>query len=307
MMNEIDLSRVDLNLLSVFEVVFRERHVGRAAAALHLTPSAVSHGLGRLRRMFDDPLFLRTPKGVVPTSRAEELAPPIGDILVRVRAVVGTTAPFDPKATTRRFTLGAPDGVSVVLLPRLLAELRRSAPGIDVSVVHLLPYETVASLDARRVDLAIAPIDDVPARFTASVAYEEGFVIAARRGHPFFARPTMKSYCAALHVVVSATGDATGHVDLELAKLGRSRRVALVAPSTMAALAALAETDLLAALPSTLVAAHGKRFGLASARAPFALRTWQLRCIAPRAAEADAGLTWLTGVIGRAGARLGAT
>ena len=70
MLNEIDLSRADLNLLTLFEVVLRERHVGRAAARLNLSPSAVSHGLKRLRLLLNDPLFLRTPKGVVPTARA---------------------------------------------------------------------------------------------------------------------------------------------------------------------------------------------------------------------------------------------
>jgi DNA-binding transcriptional LysR family regulator len=83
MLNEIDLSRADLNLLVLFEEVMRERNVGRAASRLNLTASAVSHGLGRLRRLLNDPLFLRTPKGVVPTQRAEELAEPIAEILAR--------------------------------------------------------------------------------------------------------------------------------------------------------------------------------------------------------------------------------
>ena len=70
MLNQIDLSRIDLNLLVLFEIVFQERHVGRSAERLHLSPSAISHGLGRLRTLLGDPLFLKTPKGVVPTERA---------------------------------------------------------------------------------------------------------------------------------------------------------------------------------------------------------------------------------------------
>jgi DNA-binding transcriptional LysR family regulator len=87
MMNEIDLSRADLNLLVLFEVVFDERHVGRAGERLNLSPSAVSHGLGRLRRLLNDPLFLKTPKGVVPTERALDLETPIREILTRIRSV----------------------------------------------------------------------------------------------------------------------------------------------------------------------------------------------------------------------------
>jgi hypothetical protein len=78
MLQEIDLSQIDLNLLVLFDVVMRERHVGRTAARMHLSPSAVSHGLARLRRVLHDPLFLKHPKGVVPTDRAGQLAAPIG-------------------------------------------------------------------------------------------------------------------------------------------------------------------------------------------------------------------------------------
>src|SRR5881396_3972647 len=95
MLNQINLARADLNLLTLFEAVLSECHVGRAAMRLNLTPSAVSHGLGRLRRLLNDPLFLRTPKGVVPTARATALAEPIADILARVRRVVATAEPFD--------------------------------------------------------------------------------------------------------------------------------------------------------------------------------------------------------------------
>ena len=133
MLNQIDLSRADLNLLVLFEAVLDERHVGRAAARLNLTPSAVSHGLGRLRRLLNDPLFLRTPKGVVPTARALELVEPIADILERVRHVVSTAEPFDASTSRRRFVVGAPDGALAVFLPPLLARLREAAPGVDIS------------------------------------------------------------------------------------------------------------------------------------------------------------------------------
>src|SRR5918993_4346064 len=96
MLNKIDLSRVDLNLLVLFEAVLQERHVGRAAERLNLSPSAVSHGLGRLRRLLNDPVFLRTPKGVVPTARALELAGPISQVLTGARNILATAEPFDP-------------------------------------------------------------------------------------------------------------------------------------------------------------------------------------------------------------------
>src|SRR5262245_29076638 len=134
MLNSIDLAKADLNLFVLFEAVLHEQHVGRAADRLNLTPSAVSHGLGRLRRLLNDPLFLKTPKGVVPTARAAQLSAPIAEVLARARSVVGAAEPFDPVHSTRRFTVGAPDAASAVFLMPLLSELRRCAPGVDISV-----------------------------------------------------------------------------------------------------------------------------------------------------------------------------
>src|SRR5215831_974140 len=179
MLNEINLASADLNLLVVFEAVLGERHVGRAAERLGLTASAVSHALGRLRQLLHDPLFVRTPKGVVPTTRATELADPIADVLARTRSVLSTAAPFDPKTSTRRFTIGAPDGVSAVFVPPMLVELRRTAPQVDVSVRQLLPTPGEVSLERawrvgfsrledRELDVAIIPTDQAPARFVVA-------------------------------------------------------------------------------------------------------------------------------------------
>src|SRR5262245_32850251 len=111
MINVVQLSRIDLNLLVIVRVVLDEKHVGRAAARLKLTPSAVSHALGRMRDLLHDPLFLRTPKGVVPTARAMELSQPVAEILARVESVMASAAPFDPVTSNRRFMIGAPDAV----------------------------------------------------------------------------------------------------------------------------------------------------------------------------------------------------
>ena len=118
MLNEIDLSRIDLNLLVLLEVLLEERHVGRAADKLNLSPSAVSHSLARLRRVFNDPLFLKTPKGVVPTERATRIGRTGLGILERIKGLVATSEPFEPATSARRFTIGAPDAVSAVFLPR---------------------------------------------------------------------------------------------------------------------------------------------------------------------------------------------
>jgi DNA-binding transcriptional LysR family regulator len=308
MLNEIDLSRVDLNLLTLFEVVLEQRHVGRAAKQLNLSASAVSHGLARLRRMLDDPLFLRTPKGVVPTDRAAALAAPIADILARVRALMASGQDFDPASSTRRFVIGAPDGVSAVFLQPVLERLRTVAPGIDLGIRELLPpvaarssghvWEAAfADLDARAIDLAVLPLAEAPARFAVLPLYEDEFVIAARANHPFVAEPGLDRFCAAPQLVVSLTSDAHGFVDDALAREGRARRIALTVPNFMMALAMVAESDLIAALPQRLVRRHARRFGVVSVAAPIALPRFQISVIVPKAALADDAVRWVTGLL----------
>lgn len=308
MLNQIDLARADLNLLTLFEVVLEEGHVGRAAERMHITPSAVSHGLGRLRRLLNDPLFLKTPRGVVPTARAMELASPISEVLARARSVISSAEPFDPASSTRRFVIGAPDGASAVLLPELFARIRAQAPGVAISVRQLLPdpgeasparawRSALAQLEARAMDLAIVPATEVPARFQARLLYEEDFVVVLRAGHPLAKAPTLDRYCEAQHLVVSHSGDPAGFVDEALARLGRARHVALMVPNFLFALAAVAQTDLVTAVPGRFAAAHAQRFGLVTLAPPLALERSRLLAVAPQVALMDAGLAWLYGLL----------
>jgi DNA-binding transcriptional LysR family regulator len=311
MLNEIDLSRIDLNLLVLFEVVITERHVGRAALRLNLSPSAVSHGLGRLRRLLDDPLFLRTPKGVVPSARAAELAEPIADILARVKRVISSAEPFAAATSTRRFTIGAPDGISATFLPPLLASLRAPAPGIDIGVRELLPDTAIRSaerfwapalteLEARTMDIAVLPLEEVPARFVARQLYEDDFVIVMRAGHPFAAKPTLARFCEMQHLLVSLTADAFAFVDEILERQGLARRIALTVPNFMMALTIIAETDLIAALPRRLASRHAQRFGVTSVEAPLALPRFRISAVAPSVALMDAGVAWLLDMLSSA-------
>jgi len=303
MLNRINLARIDLNLLVLFEAVLEERHVARAAQRLHVSPSAVSHGLGRLRELMQDPLFLRQPRGVVPTERARELAAPIADILERARQVISRAEGFDPRKSVRRFVMGAPDAVTSILLPGLLRELRREAPGIDLCVRNLVGQFELAlnELDQRTLDVAMLPMPDVPARFVARTLFEdEGFVIVRRAGHPLGKKLTLAKYCAAPHVVVSVTGDPHGFVDQVLAKRGMSRRVALTVSNFMQALAIVAESDLVGAMPRRFVERHGARFRVVTCAAPFTISSEPIRAIAPQVATMDGGLAWLLGALERA-------
>jgi DNA-binding transcriptional LysR family regulator len=304
MLNQSDLSRVDLNLLVLFRVVLDERHVGRAAARLNLTPSAVSHALGRLRDLLKDPLFLRTPKGVVPTARAMELGQPVAEILARVESVIASSAPFDPATSNRRFVIGAPDAVLASGMTSLLPRIEAKAPHVDIGLIHLMPVRRGGSvkepwqgslemLEKRELDLALLPLHSVPPRFEARRLYAEDFVVAMRKGHAFARAPSEASFCRSRHLLVSLDGDPVGFVDEMLAKRGLERRVALTVPTFMMALAHLSSSDLIAALPRRLVLRHAAQFGLVFVDLPFKRKSDSIEAIATKAAMRDAGIAWL--------------
>ena len=304
MMNKIDLSRIDLNLLVLFETVMQEGHVGRSAERLNLTASAVSHGLKRLRTLLNDPLFLKTPRGVTPTERASAMAPVVTEVLAQIRNIIGTAEPFDPARSARRFAIAAPDGVSSVFLPALIQQVGNSAPGVSISIKQLLPHaeevrpelawrDVFAALDSREMDLAIIPIDAIPPRFSARLLFQERFVVAMRRGHPLEGRLDLEAYCAAAHLVVSATGDPYGFVDTALAGHGLARRVALTVPNFAFALAAVADSDLIVALPARFVAMQAPRYDLVTVAPPIALPSYGMNLVASHAALMDDGVAWM--------------
>jgi DNA-binding transcriptional LysR family regulator len=310
MLNAAQLMRIDLSLLVLFMTVLEESHVARAADKLNLTPSAVSHGLKRLRHLLQDPLFLKTPRGVKPTERALALAAPIAEILMRVETVISASGPFDPKTAQRRFAIGAPDAISALLTTPLLDHITHEAPGIDISILQLMPQHhgkptsavwnaVLAELDSQRLDLVVLPIGTPPPRFAAALLFEENFVVAARKDHPFLRNPSFKNYLAMRHMLISAIGDAHGVVDERLAEKGLSRRVALTVPNFMMALAQLAETDLIATMPRHLVQRYAARFDLETTPTPFPWRADPVRVIASKAAMADDGVAWMFEVIVR--------
>ncbi|MFI0847791.1 LysR substrate-binding domain-containing protein, partial [Mesorhizobium sp. IMUNJ 23232] len=270
-------------------------------------------GLGRLRLLLADPLFLKTPKGVVPTQRAEELGDAVADILSRVRRVVATAQPFDPATSTRRFTIGSPDGVSAVFLPPLMERLSRTAAGIAIGIRQLLPRQdetspilawkdALADLETRVMDVAIVPNDEFPARFARRPLYQEDFVVAARAGHPFATDPSLSNYCAMQHLVVSQTGDPHGFVDNILSEQGLSRQVALTVPNFMFALAVLSGSDLISALPRRFVEMHAARFGVVGVDAPIPFGRFTLNIVTPQVAMRDPGIEWLVGLLREIGA-----
>jgi len=293
-MNEIDVRRADLNLLIVFQRLLAERHVGRAAKRLHLTQSAASHALGRLRAMFGDPLFVRHPKGIEPTVRALALAPIIADILDRANSMLASSAGFDPNRP-HSFTIGGTDlSVFTVLIP-LIKRLRARAPAVDLRVRSLDGTRVVAAFDRQEIDCALMPFPEAPARIAREPAIKERFVGIVRRGHRAFKRKriTAANWAALPHLLVSPRGEDSGEADEHLAELGLNRRIVTVVPHFLAAPLIVANSDLVT-LTTERVARHfAKKLDLIIFEPPVPMRGFTIDLLASVARVTDPALQWL--------------
>ena len=260
-MREVDLRRIDLNLLVALEALLDEKNVTRAAHRLGMSQPAASRALGRLRALFSDALLVDGPGGYVLSSRAEEVRPVLRGILAGVGEMLEANS-FDPATATGRIRLLMPDLQAAVLAPHLLARLAREAPSLDLDIVAP-GTNGIEALEHGVADAMVALIDEAPAGIHRRRLYDEELVTLMRADHPALAgKLTLDRFLALEHIVVSVTGVGPAPVDEVLARMGRTRRVKLRVPNFFAAVEIAARSDLIMTLPSSLAraAANMRRF-----------------------------------------------
>ncbi len=299
-MHPIDLTRVDLNLLVVFEALMRERHVGRAAARLSLSQSATSHALGRLRTLFDDPLFVRNPRGIEPTPRGRDLAQPVSDALSRLRQLLSPPSAFDPARLRRTFTVATHDYALAVLMPSFMADLRIQAPGVDLRCVSIDPSEVIDGLDRGELDFALGGFVGIDAeRVARTVLFSDRFIGVARRDHPQLnaGRMSLEDFVSLPHVLMSPGGRPRGDIDQALSSLGVERRVALTVPNFLALPYMIEKADLIGVLPERLALRAAKTHSLALFDLPFEVDciTCNMLALAPLIEQAE--IKWLAALL----------
>ncbi|BBS35184.1 LysR family transcriptional regulator [Enterobacter sp. LM3] len=248
-----DLRTLDLNLLKTLDALLDERSVTRTAARLALTQPAVSGMLNRLRDYFDDPLFVRAPHGIVPTTRAEELAAPVKRILADIDVLLQPVS-FDPITANLTFTLAATDYALRAVVVPFIAALKVQAPSIRVRVVPVEPDRLVAQLEQGKIDLALLTPHTTPDELHSRALYDERYVCMMRADHPDAGKPlTPDRFCALEHVLVSYEGEGFhGVTDDALAKMGRKRHVGLSVSSFLVLPDVLAISDMIAVVPERM-------------------------------------------------------
>ena len=254
---KVDLRTLDLNLLKTLDALLDERSVTRAAARLSLTQPAVSGMLTRLRDNFDDPLFIRAPHGMVPTLRAQQLAPTVKHILNDIKALLQPVQ-FDPLTAELTFTLAATDYALKAVVVPFIAALKVRAPGIRVRVIPVEPERLTTQFEQGKIDLALLTPNTTPGDLHSRTLYEEHYVCMLRANHPDAQQPlTLERFCALEHILVSYEGESFwGVTDEGLAKVGRTRRVGLSVSSFLVLPEVLAISEMITVVPSRLASAH---------------------------------------------------
>ena len=290
------MKRYDLNLLLSLDALLRERSVSAAAKRLGIGQPAMSAALARLRALFDDPILVRSGQAMTPTARGRELAEPLRSALEQFEAMIEPLRSFDASSAERTFRITGGDYVGMTILPRLVGQLARAAPGIDIRYRYLEKDVALKALDEDASDLALLVMDDLPSRFQGEALIEETFVCAARAGHPVLGVTLDLAGFAKLdHLLVTERGDATGCVDTALAREGLSRRIAITVPSAALVADILRATDLVA----TVARRAGERMALAGGvrlfEAPISMPGWRMRVVWPNRTALDPALVWLRG------------
>lgn len=301
-----NINRIDLNLLVVFEAMIIERNVTRAAQRLHLSQPALSNALTRLRQTLDDPLFVRGPGGMTPTPRAAELAMPISEILERLRQTLSGSI-FDPATAQATYTLSTTDYVAFVLLPGIMERLRREAPGIRIAARIFGGNDPYEQLKSGQADLSIAFYPTRASGLHAEKLFDERFVVVARHGHPALQDGlTLEKFAAAPHALVSPQGGGfTGVVDQMLAEHGLRRNVVLSIQHFLAVPEIIAQTDLLVTLAERLASRFADSLPLEVLQPPLAIPGFSMSMVWHKRNHVDAGHRWLRQVISEASKSVG--
>jgi len=309
-----DIGRMDLNLLRVFDAVFEEKNLLRAGKRLHLSQSAVSHALARLRETLHDELFVRTARGMEPTARALAIAAPLRDALQRIQDTLGVM-PFLPAQAARQFVIAANDYVTAVLLSRLSLTLESAAPAINLVIRPSTRLDLAEQIDVGRIDLAIGIFAEVPTRLHSLQAWRQEEVLVMRKGHPIGRRkPTLQDLGRYPLVTASLGGEEEGAVagfiverglarqsemfdrhalEDAMRQAGVSPRMRITVPHSMVIPTLLQGSDMLSIVPSPLARAFARSSDIVIKDMPYPASSSTVRAVWHGRNEHEPAHVWL--------------
>lgn len=282
-----NLNQVDLNLIVYLDVLLREKNVTRAAEHLGITQPAMSNILRRLRKLFGDPLLVRSSEGMTPTEYAMELQPRIREILEDVMQLLEPRTEFRPYSTSRVFRIMTSDYAEATLVPRLVKALRSEAPNVVLD--FLTPSDvTYRDMEQGKVDLAINRFNEVPQSFHQVLIWKDTFSCLLSANSPYASRFNLKSYLKAQHIWVSKTGmgvgfgvnpdksGGLGSIDQALERLGQKRHISVFTRHYQMPALLAANKDLIATLPTRVARLQAQNNNIIIKEPPFFIPEFEL-------------------------------
>jgi DNA-binding transcriptional LysR family regulator len=291
------INLVDLNLFLVFQAIYQTRSVTLAGKRLSMTQSAVSNALKRTREQFGDPLFVRTPEGMIPTALAERLIGPTLAGLSQFSRAIDNGSAFDPATSERHFRLAINDVGQLAMMPALLEATRSRAPGISFETVDASFPEGKQRMSSGQIDLALGSWDTMGPGFCEQTLFGESFVVLMCARHRLAGtRLGFDDYMAAEHIAYSPSGANYAALQHTLARAGVSdqRKIVLTAAHSLGLSSMVASSNLLLTAPSRLAKAMTvARDDLLIQPLPFEVIPFFIRQQWHERFQGDSGNRWL--------------
>ncbi|MES2257731.1 MAG: LysR family transcriptional regulator [Pseudomonadota bacterium] len=256
------ISKVDLNLFTVFEAIYAENSVTRASMKMNLTQPAVSHALARLRNLFGDPLFERKGHTMVPTPLARSIIEPVRHAVRGFELTLSGAERFDAATSERTFTVALRDVLEATMLPPLMAGITDSAPSVSLNALRMERKELESELAAGTIDVAIDVLLPLSNDILHARLAVDQTVVVARRDHPHVQGALdLAGYLAQDHILASSRRRGPGLEDLELSRMGLQRRVRMRCQHYFTACRVVSQTDFLLTMPERYARVLNQQFG----------------------------------------------
>lgn len=255
------ISRVDLNLFTVFEAIYTEGSVTRASQKLSLTQPAISHALGRLRQMFGDPLFVRQGHAMVSTPLARSMIEPVRRALRGLEVTLNGLHEFDPATTGKRFNIALRDVLEATILPPLMRRVRDNAPLVDIAASQVDRRDLQNEMATGSLDGAIDVLLPLPNDIMRTRIYQDSTVVVVREGHPDIdGAIDIDTYLKQDHVLASSRRRGVGLEDFELSRFGLERHIRLRCQHYFAACRVVSQTNLVLTMPGRYAQIANQQF-----------------------------------------------
>lgn len=302
-----DASKLDLNLLQVFDALMQDGNLTRAGYRLGLSQPAMSHSLGKLRKIVGDALFVRVPTGMEPTQFAIRMAPAVRDGLQLLRKAVQGEGAFDPATCDRTFNVLMSDIGELVYVPRLIGHLGTIAPKVDIRVLQMAREAYAEAFFSGEADIALGFLPGLKGGFYQQRLFSDSYVCVVRKRHPRIRTLlSLDQFVAESHVLVEPGGSpyraasqqtsTTTLIERYLAERNLSRRIALRVPHFTVVPDIVQSTDLIATVPSYVI--KGQHYPeLKMVKLPFTVPRFEVKQYWHQRNQDDAANRWLRGVL----------